>query len=160
MKRFMLLGTAAGLFGGFVMDGVTTLFMQAQSESLKREEAVRGESQPKFLARRVGCLLGWDPSDRAVDVAGTVVHRMTGIAAGPFIAFVAARRGQPLRDATIAALLLWLLFDEGVSWAMDMRQARSFPTATHMRGLLGHLGYGLTIGLIARAVPFASSTRY
>ena len=136
------------------MEGVTTLFMRAQSESLEREQEVRDESQPAALVRRAGSMLGFDPGDRGAQVGGAILHRMTAIIGGPLVTAVATRGRRPVRDAVIAALVIWLVFDEGTSWAMDPDQARAYPAATHLRGLTGHVGYGLTIGVVARVVTW------
>lgn len=150
MER-LLIGTAAGVIASFVMDGVTTLFMRTQSDSLEREQEARDVSQPVALAGRIGTLLGFNLSHRATELGGTILHRMTGIGASPLITAIALRRNRQVRDAVTAMLVIWLVFDEGTSWAIEPGQARSYPAATHLRGLVGHISYGLTIGVIARA---------
>jgi uncharacterized membrane protein YagU involved in acid resistance len=62
----------------------------------------------------------------------------------------------PLAAGLATGLALWAGFDEGLVPALGFSASnRAYPLSTHLRGLVGHLVYGLTIMASVEAVRLA-----
>jgi uncharacterized membrane protein YagU involved in acid resistance len=56
---------------------------------------------------------------------------------------------NPLGAGILTGLGIWLVVDEGANPVMGFTPpAPAYPRETHIRGLLGHLAYGGTLGAL------------
>jgi hypothetical protein len=142
-----------GAIAAIVMDRTTTLVMSKQSEvSLEREKKASPEGVPAAAGRKLASLFGVRPSDETARKAGMAVHGSLGLAGGALVSEAARRSSNTIVAALVASLVLWLVLDEGLAAALGLAPPPAdYPLQTHLRGLLGHLAFGLTIGALLEA---------
>ena len=143
-------GTIAGTVGTWVMDAVTTVLFDAQAPDVKRAEVAAQPNRKSSVANLV---------DRIERSTGVVVaednrpqveqatHYSLGI--GPAVAYAEARKVLPLRGplaGILFGLLVFGLNDEYANSALGLSgPPGAYPLQSHLRGLAGHLAYGVTV---------------
>lgn len=155
--RTTLAGTTAAVVGGVagskLMDPVTTKLMQSASKrDLRRErEASKGGSAPTVAARKAADVVGADLDKQEEAKAGSLMHYLTGVAAGPLYVWLRRGRGMsPLAAGLASGMALFVAVDEVANPILGTSgPPQAYPASTHLRGLVGHAVFG--VGLAASA---------
>lgn len=120
----------------------------------QREEQVR--PGPPFvvaadnLSKRI---LGLQLGEDALHRAGMALHQLSGVAWAPVYMWLRRVAGfGPIAAGLATGASQSLLLDEIVTPAIGASAPnRDYPLTTHLRGLVGHLGYGLAIAGVVEA---------
>ncbi len=153
-----VVATAGAFAAGKVMDKVTTAFYERQSDSSKhKEESLRADPMPTVtLVRRVGEMTGRKVDDETAEKVGMLAHSGFGVAGGPVASLLHRRTGlNPFAGGLAVALGMSLLVDEGLNYVLGLvAPAPEWPAVSHVRGVAGHLAYGLVLGTAIAAADF------
>lgn len=138
-------GALAGYAASRTMDVVTTWFYGRQSDESRRREQ---ELAPGGTLVQLGMQLG-DATGRRLDEAaarrvGTAVHRTFGTAYGMIAATLVGRGWRPVPAGLTVAAVAFVVVDEGTA----LPSATSYPSVSHLRGVVGHTTVGLVIGVL------------
>ncbi len=150
LTKELLVGTGAAFAASKVMDRVTTAYLERQSEgSRRRENELQEEPSYTKAAEKLGEVSGRDLDDRDAEELGQRLHRGLGLSGGAVAGVLTARGMNPLAAGMLTGLGMWLLVDEGANAVFGFTPpAPEFPRETHIRGLVGHLAYGGTLGAL------------
>lgn len=112
-----------------------------------KEAAVREGPTAQVAARKMAALASVHIEGKRLQLAGNVLHYGLGMAwGGVYMAYRRLSGMSPLGAGIACGASLSLIMDEGVSPAFGFSAPdRSFPLTTHLRGLLTHLVFGLTV---------------
>jgi hypothetical protein len=161
--RDLALGAVAGYGASRVMDRVTTAFQERQSESSRRREReVQEEMATTVLVKKLAQSLGRKIDEHEAERLGGWVHYGMGVSTGVSAALMVHRGMPAFRAGVASALTTWLLVDEVANPVLGLTPAATdYPVVTHVRGFVGHLALGLTIGsfFAIRRVLFGKGTR-
>ena len=156
------LGALAGAAATAVMTPLTTYLSKHDPEPAKRQEkevSSRFGAPPtvKVAEKLAGTVAASIPAGRR-SLAGKVMHYGFGTFWGAALGALASR-WKPLPPGAGVALgiLLWISVDEGALPALGLTGKPSeYPRETHVRGLAGHIVYGVvmegTLALLRSAV--------
>ncbi len=144
----LLKGAIAGAVATLVLDRVTTFMYQHERTGARRtEDRVRGgRTAYEAAAEKAAGLLGIRLDEEQRKRVGTGIHWALGVAAGVAYATY-GRRNPSLRRAGGAAFgtAFWAAVDEGLVSLLGLTPPpKAFPAETHLRGLAGHLAFGVT----------------
>ena len=149
-------GIAAGLWATWVTDLAQGPLRRATPDSIRRrEERVSpGPTSSQVAARRIAEGLGRPLDDRRRELAGSAVHYGLGMAWGPVYGLLRRHGGlRPLGAGLVTGASLSLIVDEGLTPALGLSAPnRDYPAATHVRGFLAHLVWGMAAALATEAV--------
>jgi hypothetical protein len=147
--RVLLVGGAAGYLAGQVMDQATTWFYGRQSGASKRRETeLLPEGAPLASARKLAGLVGAEPTDEQAGQLAAALHQSLGQTYG-VAAAAATRAGVPPLAAGIGVGLAGLLVvDEAANGLFFTPPPQAYPLESHLRGLVGHLTFGATLGVL------------
>ncbi len=106
---------------------------------------------PVLAGKKLARLVGRDVSDQQAAKIGSVVYWALGMSYG-MAAAVLARAGVPPLVAGIATGAMALVVDGGVMSAFFTPPPLAYPLDSHVRELVGHLGYGAVAGTMLSAV--------
>lgn len=155
-------GVAAGYVALGVMDLVTgRLYALAPEADKEKEKAVSPGVAYTVAARKTAALVGLSLSDGRATLVGSVYHYLMGLGWAPvYLLLRRAVRLPALAAGLLTGLGLWAGFDEGLVPALGFSAPnRAYPLSTHLRGLVGHLAYGLTIMSVVEAIGLAGHRR-
>jgi hypothetical protein len=145
------LGAIAGAAATAAMTPLTTYLSKRQPESAKRQEKevseLLGAKPTVKVAQKAAAAVGTVIPPARRSLAGQVVHDGFGTFWGAALGALASR-WKPLPPGAGVALgiLLWLSIDEGALPALGLSaKASAYPRQTHVRGLAGHLLYGVVL---------------
>ena len=145
------LGALAGAAATAAMTPLTTYLARRQPASASRQEKAvterLGASPTVKVAQKAASALGTWISPAKRSLAGDIVHYGFGTFWGAALGALASR-WKPLPAGTGVALgiLLWMSMDEGALPALGLSgKASEYPRETHVRGLAGHLVYGVVL---------------
>jgi uncharacterized membrane protein YagU involved in acid resistance len=148
-------GLAAGLFANWATDLAQRPLRRATPEGVRRrEERVSpGPSSSQVAARRIAERLGRPLDEDRLRPVAKAVHYGLGMAWGPVYCLLRSRGGKrPLGAGLVAGAALSLVVDEGLTPALGLSAPnRAYPAATHVRGFLAHLVWGVAAALAAEA---------
>jgi hypothetical protein len=150
LMKEIVLGTGAAYVATKVMDWITTVFLEQQSEASKRREKELQE-EPAYVkaAEKLADLRGTQVDKQEAEQIGQRVHMGLGLSGGPVAGFLAARGMNPLRAGVITGLGMWVLVDEGANAVFGLTPPPpAYPREAHLRGLVGHLTYGAVLGAL------------
>jgi hypothetical protein len=150
LTKEVLLGTGAALAATKVMDRVTTAYQERQSETSKRREREL-QQEPAYTkaAEKLAEVRGEAIDQDRAEQLGERLHLGLGVSGGVMAGFLAARGMNPLGAGILTGLGIWLVVDEGANAVLGLTPpAPAYPRETHIRGLLGHLAYGGTLGAL------------
>ncbi|MBW3563634.1 MAG: DUF1440 domain-containing protein [Acidobacteria bacterium] len=145
----LLVGTAAGVAATWVMDWVTTIMYEREPQQAKdRENAARGDQMAyETAAEKAAELLGHELSEEQRKTLGAGIHWTLGVSAGTVYGL--ARNQVPaagLGSGLAYGALFWLAMDEAALTLLGLTPPPpEFPWQTHMRGLVGHLVFGVVV---------------
>jgi hypothetical protein len=147
--KVLAVGTAAGVLAGQVMDRATTWFYERQSDDSKRREgAVLPEGAPLASARKLAGLIGAEPTDDQAGQLAAGMHRLLGQLYGVVAAGLTRRGVPPLTAGVATGLGGFLLVDELANSLFFTPPPQAYPVQSHLRGLVGHLTFGATTGVL------------
>jgi hypothetical protein len=146
------IGAISGYVGVQAMSPVTTKLQAMESpQDAEREKRASLGVAYTIAAKDLAGRLGRQLNDEQATQVGSVFHIGLGLAAGE--TYVLLRRAfgwGPVLSALVTASLLWGGVDEGITPAMGWSAPNSdYPTATHIRGAIGHLTLGAAVALTA-----------
>ena len=151
-RVWAVVGGAVGLASGKVMDRATTWFRGRQSEaSRRREDEVVPHGAPVVVAKRLVAPLGVDLTDDQAVRLGLVLHRCLGITYGIAAAILARRGMRPVLAGLATAAVGFVVVDEALNSVLGP-PPQAYPVESHLRGVVGHLTFGLSAGLMLAAV--------
>ena len=139
--RDLAIGAAVGYCSSRAMDQATSWYLQRQSEASKRreQEIARGGT-PVLLV-----------TDEAAIRIGSVVHRSLGMAFGMAAAALARKGVTPLVAGVATGAAAFVVVDEAFLSAFFTPPPWAYPFESHLRGVVGHLGYGVAAGAMLSA---------
>lgn len=144
----VLKGAIAGAVATAVLDRVTTFMYERESPGARKTEdrARAGRTAYETAAERIAALLGTNLEGEQRKRVGLIIHWALGIAAG--VAYATYGRKNPtLRRGAGSAFgtAFWGAVDEGLVSLLGLTPPpKAFPIETHIRGLAGHLAFGVT----------------
>ena len=74
------------------------------------------------------------------------VHRSLGVVYGMAAAALVRAGAIPFQAGIVTGATAFLLVDEGVSSVAFTPPPRAYPVESHLRGVVGHLTYGVATG--------------
>jgi uncharacterized membrane protein YagU involved in acid resistance len=133
----------------------TTLYERASEADRQREQRVSPGVPYRVAAEKMSGRLGLRLSDQQLDRAGLVLHYGLGVGWAPLYVLLRRWWRMPAPQAgTVTGLALFAIVDEGLNPIIgSSAPPQAYPLSTHVRGLVGHLAYGLAL---AAAVEAAS----
>ncbi len=147
-------GAAGGVVAVKVMSPVTTKLYELQSdESKKREQDASYGVAYNVAARETANVVGIELSEEQVSKAGMAMHYGLGLTWAPIYMWLRRSRGMsPLRAGMASGVSMYLLVDELLNPVFRFTPPpQAYPLATHVRGLLGHIVYGLGLAGVVEA---------
>jgi len=147
-----------GVLAGVAMNAATTFFLERQSKaSRKIERAISPGGVPAATARRMLEVVGAEADEETVRKLGAALHWTFPVVGGIAVGNVTTGKADPLPASLASAVAMWALFDEITPWVSgSSAPPRAYPFVTHMRGLVGHLVFGATLGValsVLRSAP-------
>lgn len=138
----------AGLGAAWVMNRTTTAFQARQSqESRRREREASGGVAYEVFVQRAAWLAGWRLDPRRAEGLGLAFHYAMGVALVPGYVVLRRRVGlRPVPAGLVLGLSVSVLIDEVANPLVgSAAPPQAYPMATHLRGLAGHVVYGLAV---------------
>ncbi len=150
--RDVAVGTVGAWVATKVMERVGGFIYERQSDASKRrEEQLRPDPMPPItLVRKIADLFGQEVDDQRAESMGTWIHYGFGLVGGPAAAAIRHRRQLGGMSAgLVVGLGMALVVDEGLNYALGLvPPAPEWPAASHLRGVVTHVAYGLTLGAV------------
>jgi hypothetical protein len=147
--RVLLVGAAAGVAAGQVMDRATTWFYERQSDaSRQRENELLPEGAPMASARKLAGLIGAEPTDDQTGQLAAAMHRSLGQLYGVAAAALTRRGVPPVAAGVATGVGGFLLVDELANGLFFTPPPQAYPVESHLRGLVGHLTFGAATGIL------------
>ena len=143
------IGAAIGYCSSRLMDQATGWYLQHQSEASRlREEELAPGGAPTLIGKKLGGIVGHDVTDEEAAKIGLFVHRFVGVAWGVAAAALVRAGIGPMQVGIIAGVAAFLMVDEGANAAFFTPPPRAYPVESHLRGVVGHLAYGVSVGVM------------
>jgi hypothetical protein len=147
--RVLVVGAAAGLVAGQVMDKATTWYYGRQSDASKqREQELLPEGAPLAAARKLAGLIGAEPTDDQAGQLALAMHRGLGQLYGVVAAALAYRGMAPLTAGVASGVGGFLVVDELANSLFFTPPPQAYPAESHLRGVVGHLTFGAVTGVL------------
>jgi hypothetical protein len=144
----LALAPVAGYVGTKVMEPVGMKLYELESEAdRRREDEVRPGPPYAMAARKAAGLVGLDLSDEQLERLALAFHYGLAIQWAPLYAVLRRRTSLgPVPAGLATGAAMSLIADEMMTPAMGFSAPnRAYPLATHVRGFLGHLVFGLGV---------------
>jgi hypothetical protein len=149
-----LISVAAGFAGSKVMEPVTKRLYQWETDEAKKteQEASYGVAYNVAVKKTAG-LVGVELSEEQVKKAGKAVHYGLGIAWAPVYMWLRRSTNLTPWGAGLAAgASMYAVVDEALNPLLGFTPPpQAFPPVTHLRGLIGHLVFGLGLAAAVEA---------
>lgn len=149
----------AGLIGGYIGTKVmepasAKLYDLEPAADRKREDEVRPGSPSTIAARKTAARLGITLSDERAERLGTLLHYGLGAGGGALYAVIRRTTGlHPLLAGLATGAAISLVLDEGLTPALGFSAPNDqYPAVTHVRGVVAHLVYGVSLAIAAEAL--------
>ena len=141
------IGAASGYCSSRLMDQATSWYLQHQSEaSRRREQELAPGGTAILIGKKLGSIVGRDLTDDAAAKVGLFVHRSLGVAGGITAAALVRAGIRPMQAAIMLGAAVFLVVDEGANAAFFTPPPQAYPIESHLRGVVGHLAYGASVG--------------
>ncbi len=147
----LALAPIAGYLATKVMEPVSSKLYELESEvDRAREDAVRPGPPYRIAAERTAALLNVQLADHALDKAALAFHYGLAVSWAPTYALLRRRTSLgPLTAGLASGAAMSLIVDEGLTPALGLSAPNSaYPLATHLRGLVAHLVFGLAVAAV------------
>lgn len=155
----LLLDLGVGLLAGLAATKVSEYGQEAlwavTPESIKKEEEhVRPGPPFRVAAEKTAALAELDLDEEQIDRAGLAFHYASGVAWGTVYCMMRRAAGMDSLGAGIATgTSMSIILDELITPAFGFSAPnREYPTATHLRGFVGHLLYGTALAVSAEVL--------
>jgi hypothetical protein len=147
--RVLFVGAAAGYLAGQVMDQATTWFYGRQSDASKqREDELLPGGAPLATARKLAGVIGAEPTDDQAGRIALALHQSLGQLYGVVAAALTRRGVAPLAAGVATGAGGFLVVDELANGLFFTPPPQAYPVESHLRGVVGHLTFGVTTGLL------------
>jgi len=152
----LIKGAIAGAVATLVLDQVTSFMYERESSRARQAEdrARQGRTAYENAAEKIATMFGARIDAKQRKRLGGIIHWALGISAGAGYA-VYGRRVPGLRRFAGGGFgtTFWATVDEGLVSVLGLTPPPSeFPLQTHLRGLAGHLAFGIvtdrTLGVL------------
>jgi hypothetical protein len=155
------IGAAIGYCSSRLMDQTTTWYLQHQSEaSRRREEELAPGGAAILIGKKLGSIVGHDnvTDDQAAKI-GLFVHRSLGVAWGVAAAALVRAGIRPMPAGIMLGAAVFLVVDEGANAAFFTPPPQAYPIESHLRGVVGHLAYGVSVGAMLSMAQWFGAIR-
>ena len=100
--------------------------------------------------------------EKSAERWGGYFHIALGASWGLIYVFVrAVTEWNPIVLGIGLGVVMFLLIDEGMNWLFGFSAPPDrFPVATHVRGLVGHVVYGVAVAAAAEVLLFVSGITF
>ena len=143
----LAIGAAIGYCSSRVMDGATGWFLERQSEASKRrEEEIAPGGAPVLAGKKLARLVGGEATDAEAARTGSFVYGALRLAYGIGAAALVRAGIPPMRAGIMTGATAFLIVDEGVNSTFFTPPPQAYPVESHLRGLVGHITYGVVAG--------------
>lgn len=158
----LITGAVAGLAATWVKDRVGDIIENRQSTTTilrERLARVEGKDPSHALANKIARKTGIDLHLGQPHPAGMGVHYGIGAAATTTYALLKRQVGFAGKTrGLLFGLSTFLLIDEALKPLLGVsRKPTAYPYQTHLRGLAGHLVFGLAADATIRAIDFGTN---
>ena len=155
------LRTIAGYVGTKVMEPVSSaLYDLEPAAARQQEDAARPGDPYDIAAQKTAALFGMTLSDAQQKMLGLVFHYGLGLGWG--VTYPLLRRYTalgPVAAGLLSGVTMSLLVDEGLTPALGFSAPNAaYPLATHARGFVAHLAYGLSVAAAAETLVWLGRT--
>lgn len=152
MKR-LAGGLVAGLSATLLMEYASNAIWTRQGdESKERENELRPEMPTTALVKKLARAAGAELDDDKAQKLGMVAHYGFGAGGGPAAQALMATGASPMKAGMTVAAAMELVVDQGANTALRLTAPSwEFPAIANVRGVLAHVAYGLTLGLLLAA---------
>lgn len=152
--RDVVLVVGAGFGAVKVMGKVTTYLYEQQSEEAKQqEEAASYGVAYNVAAKKAAALIGRDLSQEEAGKIGTGIHYALALGWVPVYLVARRRMGiSPFGAGAATGLSMSVLVDELGNPLLGLTPPpQKYPLVSHLRGVAGHLVYGLSVAAFVEA---------
>ncbi|MGF1471833.1 MAG: hypothetical protein ACFB50_08850 [Rubrobacteraceae bacterium] len=140
-------GAAIGYGASRIMDRTTGWYFERQSEtSRRREEEIAPGGAPVLAGKKIASMVGREVADEEAARIGLFVHRSLGVSYGMAATALVRAGMRPMRAGITTGAAAFLLVDEVVNSVMFTPPPQAYPVESHLRGVVGHLAYGIVAG--------------
>jgi hypothetical protein len=154
------IGAATGYCSSRLMDQATSWYRHHQSEaSRRREEELAPGGAGTLIGKKLGDIVGHDVTDEEAAKIGLFAHRSLGVAWGVAAAALVRAGIRPMPAGLIAGAAAFLVVDEGANAAFFTPPPQAYPIESHLRGVVGHLAYGVSVGAMLSMAQWFGARR-
>ena len=144
----------AGYGAAKVMGKATTFMYEQQTDEAKQQEKEESYGVAyNVAAKKTAALAGKEISDDEASTAGMAIHNALALGWVPVYMLARRRFGMtPFGAGVACGLSMSLLVDEiGNPLLGFTPPPQKYPLVSHLRGVAGHLVYGLAVAAIVEA---------
>ncbi|HVM41226.1 MAG TPA: DUF1440 domain-containing protein [Acidimicrobiia bacterium] len=148
------IATAGGLAGSRLMNPVTQKISEGQTEESKRQEREASDAPAYAVAaRKAAEAADVDLSETQQQKGGKFLHYALGVSWAPVYMLLRRKtRLTPWGAGTLTGSAMYALVDEVANPLLGVTPPPTrYPAVTHLRGLAGHLVFGLTLATVVEA---------
>jgi hypothetical protein len=150
----LALAPLAGYVGTKVMEPIGAKLYELESEQdRKREDAARPGPPYAIAARKAADLVGLTLTDKQHEQLALAFHYGLAIQWAPLYPLLRRRTSLgPAAAGLATGAAMSLIADEMMTPALGFSAPnRAYPLATHLRGFIGHLVFGLAVAAVTEA---------
>ncbi len=136
------------------MEPVSKLLHELESDAdRQREDAVRPAPPYRIAAEITAALAGRQSSEDQSNKASLVFHYGLAVSRAPLYPLLSRRAGlSPTAAGLGTGAAMSLIADELMTPALGFSAPnRDYPLATHVRGVVAHLAFGLAVAAVYEA---------
>lgn len=153
----MIAGSLAGLAATHLMDGVGTILYThwMDNQARDRERTIEPKFPLTVLGERIASAFNAQPVEQNGEHIGSIMHWGIGLFCGALYGLLEPAFGEQQSPfgKPIATALAMLSVDEfGFSAAGLCPPPLAFPYQTHVRALIAHLIYGVSLTLLYEGI--------
>jgi uncharacterized membrane protein YagU involved in acid resistance len=144
----LALSVLAGYVGTKAMEPVSMKLYQLEPTHIReREDAARPGAPYQMAAEKVSAMLGVKLDDRQLQRASMALHYGLAVQWAPLYAVLRNRTGwSPVTSGLATGTAMSIVADELMTPAFGFSAPNTeYPLATHARGVVAHLVYGLAV---------------
>jgi uncharacterized membrane protein YagU involved in acid resistance len=143
---------AVGLAAGYVATKITkqgqmALWKLTPELTRKEEQQIRPGPPPKMAAKQTAKWLDLDLDQKQMKTLAQGLHYGLGLGWAPMYGLLRRySRMSPVGAGIITGMSMSIIVDEALNPALGFTApSEAYPPAAHIRGVLGHLLYGLAV---------------
>lgn len=150
-------GIVSGYVGTRLVEPVGMKLYELESEEdRKKEDSVRPGEPYTIAAQKTLKLVGIQLKDTEIEKVGMGFHYGLGMSWGAVYVWLhRLTKLNPFLGGLLTGFMMWLLVDEGVTPTLGFSAPNNaYPLATHIRGFIAHLVFGLGVALCAQTLTW------